>query len=148
MYLVSQLLARKQEAGTRSVATVSPETTVLEAARLMNDQHIGSLVVCGRDGGVVGIITERDFLRRVLASERAPASTTVESVMTRDVLTCEPDTTLNEIRATMRERRIRHLPVVENGRLVGMISIGDLNFAESRMLSEQVEHLESYIRSA
>lgn len=148
MYLVSQLLARKQEAGTRSVATISPETTVLDAAHLMNDQHIGSLVVCGRDGSVRGIITERDFLRRVIAAERSPATTAVESVMTRDVLTCEPETTLNEIRSTMREKRIRHLPVVEKGRLVGMISIGDLNFAESRMLSEQVEHLESYIRSA
>lgn len=148
MFIVSQLLAKKQDAGTRTVSTVSPGTTVLDAARVMNDEHIGSLVVAGADGGIMGIITERDFLRRVIAAGKSPAETPVEDVMTRDVLTCGPETALGEIRVTMRERRIRHMPVVGECGLVGMISIGDLNFAESQRLNEHVEHLETYIRMA
>ena len=148
MFLVTQLIARKHEAGTRSVETVSPESTVLEAAQIMNDQHIGSLVVVGHEGGLVGIVTERDFLRRVIAASRDPSTTRVSEIMTRSILTCTPDTRLDEVRATMRSRRIRHMPIIENDRLVGMISIGDLNFAESQSLNEQVEQLEMYIRTA
>ena len=148
MFLVTQLIARKHEAGTRSVETVSPESTVLEAAQIMNDQHIGSLVVVGHEGGLVGIVTERDFLRRVIAANRDPSTTRVSEIMTRSILTCTPDTRLDEVRATMRSRRIRHMPIIENDRLVGMISIGDLNFAESQTLNEQVEQLEMYIRTA
>ncbi len=148
MFLVSQLIARKHEAGTRTVETVSPDTTVLDAAKIMNDQHIGSLVVVGQEGGLVGIVTERDFLRRVIADGRNPAETRVSEIMTRSILTCTPDTRLDEVRNTMRERRVRHMPIIECDRLVGMISIGDLNFAESRALNEQVEQLEMYIRTA
>ena len=148
MFLVTQLIARKHEAGTRSVETVSPESTVLEAAQIMNDQHIGSLVVVGHEGGLVGIVTERDFLRRVIAASRDPSTTRVSEIMTRSILTCAPDPRLDEVRATMRSRRIRHMPIIENDRLVGMISIGDLNFAESQSLTQQVEQLEMYIRTA
>lgn len=146
MLLVSQVLERKSEAGTRNLAHVDLGTSVLDAARLMNDHRIGSLVVLGSDGTLAGIITERDFLRRVIAAEKPPAETLVDDVMTRNVLTCTPDTRLSEIRGTMSERRIRHMPVVSDGSIVGMISIGDLNFAKSHMLTEHVEHLESYIR--
>tara|TARA_Y100001933_G_scaffold18904_1_gene16213 strand:- start:184 stop:630 length:447 start_codon:yes stop_codon:yes gene_type:complete len=148
MFLVSQLIARKHEAGTRTVETVSPETTVLEASQIMNDQHIGSLLVVGHEGGLVGIVTERDFLRRVIADQRDPSETSVSEIMTRSILTCTPDTRLEEVRATMRDRRVRHMPVIDAGRLVGMISIGDLNFAESQSLTQQVEQLEMYIRTA
>lgn len=148
MFLVSQLIARKHEAGTRTVETVSPETSVHDAAQIMNDQHIGSLVVVGHEGGLVGIVTERDFLRRVIAENRDPGSTRVSEIMTRSILTCTPDTRLDEVRATMRDRRVRHMPIIECDRLVGMISIGDLNFAESCTLNEQVEQLEMYIRTA
>ena len=103
MFLVTQLIARKHEAGTRSVETVSPESTVLEAAQIMNDQHIGSLVVVGHEGGLVGIVTERDFLRRVIAASRDPSTTRVSEIMTRSILTCTPDTRLDEVRATMRK---------------------------------------------
>lgn len=148
MFLVSQLIARKHEAGTRTVETVSPETSVLDAAKVMNDHRIGSLVVVGHEGGIVGIVTERDFLRRVIADGRDPAETRVSQVMTRSILTCTPDTRLDEVRSTMRDRRVRHVPIIESDRLVGMISIGDLNFAESQALNEQVEQLEMYIRTA
>ena len=148
MFLVSQLIARKHEAATRSVETVSPDTSVLDASRIMNDQHIGSLVVVGAEGGLVGIVTERDFLRRVIAEKCDPEQTRVSEIMTRAILTCTPDTKLDVVRATMRERRVRHMPIIESDRLVGMISIGDLNFAESQALTEQVEQLEMYIRTA
>ena len=148
MFLVSQLIARKHEAGTRTVETVSPETSVHDAAQIMNDQHIGSLVVVGHEGGLVGIVTERDFLRRVIAENRDPASTRVSEIMTRSILTCTPDTRLDEVRSTMRDRRVRHMPIIECDRLIGMISIGDLTFAESCTLNEQVEQLEMYIRTA
>jgi CBS domain-containing protein len=148
MFLVSQLIARKHEAGTRSVETVAPETTVMDAAKIMNDQHIGSLVVVGPEGGLVGIVTERDFLRRVIAEKRDPEQTRVSEIMTRAILTCTPDTKLDEVRMTMRGRRVRHMPIIESDRLVGMISIGDLNFAESQSLNDHVEQLEMYIRTA
>lgn len=148
MFLVSQLIARKHEAGTRSVETISPETSVLDASLIMNNQHIGSLLVVGAEGGLVGIVTERDFLRRVIAEKRDPEQTRVSQIMTRAILTCTPDTKLDEVRSTMRDRRVRHMPVIESDRLVGMISIGDLNFAESQTLNEHVEQLEMYIRTA
>ena len=97
---------------------------------------------------LVGIVTERDFLRRVIADQRDPSETSVSEIMTRSILTCTPDTRLEEVRATMRDRRVRHMPVIDAGRLVGMISIGDLNFAESQSLTQQVEQLEMYIRTA
>ena len=121
---------------------------ILEASQIMNDQHIGSLLVVGHEGGLVGIVTERDFLRRVIADQRDPSETSVSEIMTRSILTCTPDTRLEEVRATMRDRRVRHMPVIDAGRLVGMISIGDLNFAESQSLTQQVEQLEMYIRTA
>jgi len=148
MFMVSQVLAKKDQAGTRGVASVRLGTSVLEAAQIMNDEHIGSLIVLNNQGAVAGIITERDFLRRVIAAERSPSSTLVDEVMTKDVMTCRPETRLEELRGVMHEKRIRHMPVVDDGALVGMVSIGDLNFAESQTLTEQVEHLESYIRMA
>ena len=148
MFLVSQLIARKHEAGSRSVESISPDTSVFDAAKVMNDQRIGSLVVIGAEGGLVGIVTERDFMRRVISENRNPEQTSVSEIMTRAILTCTPDTKLDEVRATMRERRVRHMPIIESDRLIGMISIGDLNFAESQMLNDHVEQLEMYIRTA
>ena len=148
MFTVSQLLAHKEEAGTRTVATVRPGASVLDAAQIMNDERIGSLVVREDGEAVLGIITERDFLRRVLAAERSPSQTLVREVMTTDVLTCTTGAKLDDIRVLMREKRIRHMPVVEEGELRGMISIGDLNFAETHALNNHVEQLEAYIRTA
>ena len=109
------------------VATVGPSATVLAAATLMNEQRIGSLVVL--DGGrIVGMFTERDVLRRVVGEQRDPVRTKVEEVMTTDVFSCTPQTSVDEARAAMRDRRVRHLPVVDGeGDLAGMVSIGDLN---------------------
>lgn len=144
MYQVSELLGVKGAA----VATIDPSASVLDAARAMNERKIGSLVVVARSKGaerVVGIITERDILTRVVAMERSPSRTRVEEVMTPDPISCCPETTLEELRGVMKERRVRHVPVVEGGLLSGMVSIGDLNAAEARDLTQTIGYLKAYI---
>jgi CBS domain-containing protein len=142
MHSVAELLRLKGN----QVHTTTPDATALAAARKMNDHRIGSLVVT--EGiRVAGIVTERDMLTRIVAGERPPASTRVEHIMTRGVMTCSPETHIDELRKLMHERRIRHVPVLDKGKLVGMISIGDLNAAETRTLVETVGYLEAYITS-
>ncbi|MCC5824322.1 MAG: CBS domain-containing protein [Phycisphaerales bacterium] len=140
MGTVQDILSRKPQ----TVLAVDSNESVLEAAKVMNDHKIGSVVVMNA-GRMAGILTERDILTRVVASQRPPAETRVEEVMTREVLTCRPGTKLNEARHVMRERRIRHLPVVEKDLVVGMISLGDLNNAEHEILVETIQTMESYI---
>ena len=142
MHSVAELLKSKGGA----VHTIAPDRTVLEAAREMNQHRIGSLVVVN-EGRVVGIVTERDILTRVVAAEKTPSTTNVSDVMTAQVLVCEPSTGLDELRALMRQRRIRHVPVVADGRLAGMVSIGDLNTAEAQNLTQTISYLEAYIAS-
>jgi CBS domain-containing protein len=140
MHLVDQLLRQKPG----PVRTIAPEATVLEAATLMNEHRIGALVVVqGQDP--VGIISERDILTRVVAAEREPSKIRVSEVMTSHLITCTPRSPLDEVRRIMRERRIRHIPVVDGGRLLGIISIGDLNQAETRALTATLTYLEEYI---
>ena len=109
------------------VETITEGRTVLEATQEMNRRKIGAMVVM-RGDTIAGIFTERDVLQRVVAEQRDPGTTRVGDVMTRKLMVCAPDTTLDDARAVMRHRRIRHLPVVgSNGLLIGMLSIGDLN---------------------
>lgn len=127
------------------IHTIAPEATVLEAATAMNDVKIGSLIVV--DGGrLVGIFTERDILRRVVASGRDPRLTRVEDVMTSQVAACRPETTLDEARGVMKNRRIRHLPVVDDDlQLMGVISIGDLNAHEVTSQEITIHFLQEYL---
>lgn len=126
------------------VTTVEPDVTVLDAARRMNENRIGALVVC--DGGRVGgIFTERDVLNRVVAAGRDPAATRVRDVMTAPVACCSHATTLDECRRVMREKRIRHLPAVNDSKLVGMISIGDLNEFEITEQGATIQYLSDYL---
>lgn len=127
------------------VLSVSPEATVLDAACLMNDDKIGSLLVmtCGR---VVGIITERDILQRVVVTCLNPADTQVHEVMTTEVVCCQPHTAIAEARSVMKNRRIRHLPVVdEDLELHGLISIGDLNAWDAHDHEVTIHVMEEYI---
>ena len=109
------------------VQSIGPEATALDAALLMNEHKIGSLVVL--DGGqLIGIITERDILQRVVAQRRDPAALAVRDVMTAELVCARTDTEVDEARGVMKNRRIRHLPVVDADRtLLGLVSIGDLN---------------------
>ncbi len=140
MYQVSELLGLKGS----EVATIAPAASALDAARAMNERKIGSLVVV--DGGrVVGIITERDILTRIVAAERSPSKTRVQDVMTAGPITCCPETPLEELRGVMQQRRVRHVPVLDEGRLSGMVSIGDLNAAEAREMTQTIGYLKAYI---
>jgi len=134
MPTVEAILSRK---GGR-VHNIAEDATVLDAARKMNEARIGALVVT-RGEKVVGIFTERDILCRVVAVQRDPAATPVSSVMTSPVMVCSPETTREECRAVMREKRIRHLPVVRDGKLVGLVSIGDM-YESSEADHEQTIH--------
>src|SRR5262245_37257834 len=127
------------------VAAVSPEMTVYDAAVAMNDRHIGSVVVT-RDGRLCGIFTERDILRRIVAQRRDAVDTRVEEVMTTELVCCQMHTSLEEVRGVMKNRRIRHLPVVdEDGRLRGLVSIGDLNAHEAHAKEQTIHFLQEYI---
>src|SRR5437016_5192519 len=124
MPTVRDVLAAK---GDSLIQSISPDATVLQAVQLMNDHKIGAvLVMSGKQ--VVGIFTERDVLRRVMAQGRAPAEITVGAVMTEDVICVEPDTDLDEVSNIMKQRKVRHVPVCDSeGKVHGMISIGDVN---------------------
>jgi CBS domain-containing protein len=117
----------------------------MEAAALMNEHKIGSLVVTDQ-GVVVGMFTERDILRRVLGERRDPDRTTVAEVMTIEVICCTPETSIEEARVAMKERRVRHLPLCdENRRLHGLISIGDLNAHEAFSQEQTIHLLQEYL---
>ena len=141
MATAEQLIALKGG----SVAALGPEATVLEAAALMNERGIGSVVVIDDQKRLAGIFTERDVLRRVVAEQRDPATTKLADVMTSPVACAAPHTTLDEIRNVMRQRRIRHLPVADRKRVVGMVSIGDLNKAEHDVQVQTIHYLEQYM---
>lgn len=135
-----------REKGSK-VYTVAPQATVLEAARAMDAHNVGSLLVV--DGETpVGIFSERDLMRRVVVAGKDPAKVKVREVMSRDVWVVEPDTRVKEAMAIMTERRCRHLPVVEKGKVVGLISIGDLVRWISKDQEFQIRMLENYITGA
>ena len=137
---VRELIAHKGG----KVHSIPVTATVLDAAKVMNDARIGAVVVL-EEGVMVGILTERDILTRVVGPELDASRTLAPQVMTREVLTCTPETKVAEARQVMRERRVRHLPVVSEGELLGMVSIGDLNLVETETLVATIRHMEAYI---
>lgn len=140
MKLVKHLLDSKG----RHVVSVAPGTSVLDAIKIMADKTVGSLLVLD-DDEICGIVTERDYARKVIIKGRASESTLVSEIMTSDVLTTSSGETVNSCMELMSEKRIRHLPVVEDNRVIGMISIGDLVQAIISDQQEEIEHLEQYI---
>lgn len=126
------------------VATIDQDACVLEAAKLMNERRIGALVVTSGDRAV-GIFTERDILNRVVAAGRAPGGTPVREVMTSPMACCRRDSTLAECKSVMTEKRIRHLPVVEEGKLYGLISAGDILANECAGQQETIEYMHEYL---
>ena len=125
--------------------TVDIGITVLHATELMNEHKIGAVVVTDQ-GRVAGIFTERDVLARVVADHRSPAETPIGAVMTREVICCDPDTDLDEVSAIMKNSRIRHLPVCgSGGRLLGVISIGDVNAHYASNQAQTIHFLSDYI---
>jgi CBS domain-containing protein len=141
MAVVRDLIARKGS----DVVSIAPSATVLDAAKLMNDRGVGGVVVVDANGALLGIFTERDILRRVVAAGRAPDTTRVCDVFTRDIVTCGPETQVDECASIMSTRRVRHLPVIDAGGLHGLVTIGDVL---AHRLSDQestIQHLHSYV---
>lgn len=128
----------------RHVYAVSPTMTVGEAVAEMNRQRVGSVMVIDA-GRLVGIFTERDVLRRVVGAGVDPKRALVADVMTAGVITITPDATLEDTMVIFTEKRCRHLPVVENGKLIGTISIGDITRWMADSHRAEAEHLKNYI---
>jgi CBS domain-containing protein len=142
MTTVRQLLGRKEPA----IFSVEPQVPVLEAIRAMAEHHVGALLVMSADK-LSGIISERDYARKVILLGRASADTPVRDIMTTPVITVQPETTVQTCMQIMTDRHVRHLPVIEGGRVVGMVSIGDQVKAVIAEQQQQIEQLESYIHS-
>ncbi len=140
MATVPDILTKK---GTSVVSLVSAES-VLTASRIMNDRGIGGIVVTENDQ-MAGIFTERDILRRVVAEQRDPAATALRDVMTTPVVHCSPDAPLEEVTALMTEKRIRHLPVMDDGGLCGIITTGDILAYQVREQAYTIQHLNNYV---
>ena len=140
---VAQVIHDKIE---KTIFTIRPESTVLEAITLMADKGIGALVVT-QDEKVVGIFSERDYTRKVMLMERTSKETTVSEIMTAKVLTVTKSTSVEDCLDLMTDRHLRHLPVVENEKLVGLISIGDLVKAVMDDQRKLIDQLQQYIAS-
>jgi CBS domain-containing protein len=142
MITARHLLDRKG----RAIFSIGPEDPVLEAIRLMADHHVGALLVMKADE-LVGIVSERDYARKVILKGRGSADTPVWQIMSSPVITVTLSHSVQECMQLMTSRRLRHLPVVEGGKVVGMISIGDLVKAVMEEQKQTIEQLESYIHS-
>ena len=123
---------------------VVPESTVLQAVEKMNEEHIGAVLVC-ISGEMVGIFTERDVLCRVVGEGRDPVTTRVVEVMTQEVVAVNSETSVEEAMAVISEKRFRHLPVVDDGELKGLVSSGDLTRRASRNQEGHIQDLMNFI---
>ncbi|MGC8519482.1 MAG: CBS domain-containing protein [Steroidobacteraceae bacterium] len=140
MITVRHLLEAKKPA----LYSIAPDTPVLDAVRAMAEHGVGALLVM-REGVLTGIVSERDYARKVVLRGRASAQTPVADIMSSPVLTVAPDATVQHCMVLMTERRIRHLPVVHGGRVLGVVSIGDLVKSVIEDQQRKIEQLESYI---
>lgn len=151
---VREILSRKGD----DVVAIEPQATVHAALRRLNERRIGALVVTRRDGRIAGIISERDILREAarrcdaiavgMPSLEAIGPVLVHEIMTRDVITASPEDDLTSVMATMTRHRIRHLPIVDNDMLAGIISIGDAVKACVEIAEAENEQLKAYIQGA
>ncbi len=142
MVTASQLLDRKG----RGVLSIEPEEPVLEAIRQMAEHHVGALLVM-RGSELTGIVSERDYARKVVLLGRSSAETPVWQIMSSPVVSIGEDATIQDCMALMTDRRIRHLPVVRDAAVIGVLSIGDLVKAVINDQRQLIDELERYIRS-
>ena len=140
MTSIRQLLEKKGD----DVWSTSPEATVYDALLLLAEKNIGALLVL-RDGELVGIVSERDYARKVVLQGKVSMKTPVWEIMTEEVITISPQITIEEAMALMTEKRIRHLPVIEETKIVGLISIGDLVKSIIADQEFMISQLEKYI---
>jgi CBS domain-containing protein len=141
MHTVSQLLKVKGS----EIFSVTPQDSVLHAIEVMATRHVGALLVMNNQGSLVGIISERDYARKVILKNRSSHDTPVGDIMTSPAISVAPEDTVHHCMELMTEGRFRHLPVVKSGRVLGILSIGDLVKAVIQEQSEHIEQLERYI---
>jgi len=142
MKTVAQLLRDKQH---QNVHTISSEATVLEFLQAMAEYNVGALPVVD-DGELVGIVSERDYARKIVLQGRSSVGTPVSTIMSSPVITTEPQQSIQACMSLMTDRHLRHLPVVDEGRLVGLLSIGDLVKEAIAEQADLIQQLERYIR--
>jgi CBS domain-containing protein len=140
MATVTQLLGLKP----KGIFSIAPDAPVLEAIRAMAEHGVGALLVMQGEK-LVGILSERDYARKVILMGRSSSDTLVNQIMTAQVITVEPSATTQHCMQIMTDRRVRHLPVVEGNRVVGMLSIGDLVRSVLAEQAQTIEQLENYI---
>ncbi len=129
------------------IRSLKPDNTVIEAATLMTSANIAAIVVLDEDGKLVGIITERDMTRRVIAKNLDPKETSISEIMTKKPDTLAPDDSASDALELMQTRHFRHLPVVEDGKCVGMVSLRDLYSAAQTTLEENIRETEAFVFS-
>ena len=137
---VSDILNRKGH----NVVTVTPKNLVIDAVSLMSEHQIGAVLVIEK-GAVVGIFSERDLLQRVVAKKESTEKLRVGQVMTSPVAYCSPETEISECQSVMTQKRIRHLPVVQSGKLTGIVSIGDIVAWKMSEQETTIKYLSTYI---
>jgi CBS domain-containing protein len=137
---ISEILSHKGNV----VWSVSPDATVLEAIQLMAEKNVGALLV-SEDNRLVGVLSERDYTRKVALKGRSSKETPVRDIVSAKVISVSPDHTVEECMKLMTEHRIRHLPVVEGSRILGVISIGDLVNSIISQQTSAIQQLETYI---
>jgi CBS domain-containing protein len=138
---ISDVIGHK---ASKDVITIAPDATVRDLIRLLAEHNVGALIVSANGSAVDGIVSERDVVRRLLDSDEF-LDGEVSAIMTADVVTADPDTSLDDMRLLMTERRIRHVPVVTDGSLSGIISIGDVVKAAMDQLQFERDQLDSYV---
>ncbi len=129
----------------REVISVQPHRTLAEAVRVLSEKRIGAVVVMGADGALVGILSERDYARKIVLRDRSSRDTPVASIMTAELVTVTPAATVEDCLQLVTDRRIRHLPVVEGGVVLGVISIGDMVKAVIEQQRQELGQLQQYI---
>ncbi len=139
---VTQMFKQKK---AHRIVTIRPETIVPEAATILKEEHIGALMVTGNDGALTGIISERDIVRAIPEYGADVLSLSVEQLMTSSVVTCGPNARVHEIMQEMTEKHFRHMPVLEDGKLIGMISIGDVVKSRLDELETEGAHMRNFI---
>jgi CBS domain-containing protein len=128
----------------QDVLRIEAEATVLDAVQQMVEANVGSLLVTV-DGEITGIVTERDYLRRVAVEGRTETDTTVREIMSTPLIVVTPQTSIDECMDLMTDRRIRHLPVADDGEVIGIVSIGDVVKFKSKRQSVEIQYLTNYI---
>jgi CBS domain-containing protein len=141
---VRMILKRKGS----DVSTIEPTATVASAIRVLAERRIGALVITGAERRIVGIISERDIVRALAERGHLALSSTVAEIMTRKVVTCDVNETTHDLMERMTDGKFRHIPVVEQGRLVGIVSIGDVVKERVEQMERDTAALQDYIRTA